>query len=198
MSVPSPNSTDMKPELLRTHEVLIAMAATVLMILPFITIFSDALDSMMMQIEAYVFLQNIVAPIEGRMIAVILQYVFGIPSVMSGSTLSLIGQPSLKVYISWICLGWQSAALLAITFVAGLRGPYTTKSKILVLLAGIEGTFLINLLRITSVVLVDLYVGYLPATLYHDYGGTIIVINWLVVFWYLAFTYILKRKSPEN
>lgn len=113
---------------------------------------------------------------------------------MSGSSLVVIGHPSLKVYISWICVGWQSAALLAVTLIAGLRGPYTFRSKTLCLAAAVEGTFVIGLLRMASVILVDLYMGHLPAVIYHDYGGTIIIITWLVLFWYFAFAYILKRK----
>lgn len=194
MSITGRGPSDTKPELLETHQLLIAVAAMVLMLLPFLTTVTDMVDSFVMQFQWYALLQNLVAPIESRLIAALLQYGFGINTAVSGSTLIVMGQPSLKVYISWICIGWQSAALLAITLFAGLRGPYTLQSKTLCLLAAVEGTFIVNLLRITSVVLVDLYVGQLSAQIYHDYGGTAIVITWLVLFWYFAFAYILKRK----
>lgn len=187
-------SDKVKPELLRTHELLLAIAATALLLLPLVITVSDAVNSFISQFQGSTLLQNLVAPMEARMIAVVLQHLFGIPTVISGSTLIMMGQPSLKVYVSWICVGWQSAVLYAATVLVGLRGPYTTKSKLLVLFAGIEGTFLINLLRETSVILVNMYVGELAAILYHDYGGTIILITWLVLFWYLVYAFVLRHK----
>jgi exosortase/archaeosortase family protein len=195
MSVTRRGPTDSKPELLETHQLLIAVAAVVLMVLPFLTAMSDAVDAFVTQFQWYVFLQDLIAPTEGKLIAAFLQYVLGITTFVSGSSLIVIGSPSLKVYISWICVGWQSAALLAATLIAGLRGPYTLRSKGLCLVAAIEGTFVIGLLRMVSVILVDLYVGHLPAVIYHDYGGTVIMITWLVLFWYFAFAFILKRKE---
>ena len=187
-------SDKVKPELLKTHELLLAIAATALLLLPLVVTVSDAVNSFISQFQGSTLLQNLVAPMEARMIAVVLQHLFGIPTVISGSTLIMMGQPSLKVYVSWICVGWQSAVLYAATVLVGLRGPYTTKSKLLVLFAGIEGTFLINLLRETSVILVNMYVGELAAILYHDYGGTIILITWLVLFWYLVYAFVLRHK----
>jgi exosortase/archaeosortase family protein len=187
-------SDKVKPELLKTHELLLAVAAAALMVLPLVITVSDTVNSFIAQFQGSTLLQNLVAPMEARMIAVVLQRLFGIPTVISGSTLIMMGQTSLKVYVSWICVGWQSAVLYAATMFVGLRGPYTTKSKLLVLFAGIEGTFLINLLRETSVILVNMYVGELAAILYHDYGGTIILITWLVLFWHLAYAFVLRHK----
>ncbi len=192
MSNTSP--ADAKPELLETHQFLLAISATVLMLLPFFMTISNALDSFIAQFQAYVLIQNLVAPIEARMLAAVLQYAFGIRTVISGPSIIILAQPTLKVYVSWLCVGWQSTALLAVTMLFGLRGPYTNRSRFLTLLAGFEGTYLVNLLRETSVILVNLHFGELPAILYHDYGGTVITITWLVVFWYFAFAFILKRK----
>jgi exosortase/archaeosortase family protein len=184
----------MKPDLLRTHELLLAVAATVFMLLPLMVTISDTLDSFVAQFPVYALLQAVVAPIEARMLAVVLHYLFQIPTAISGSTLIMMGQPSLKVYVSWICVGWQSLALYAVSAVVGLYGPYTIRSKLVVLFAGLEGTFLINLLRETSVILVNMYVGELAAILYHNYGGAIITITWLVLFWYLVYGHVLKHK----
>ncbi len=181
-----------KPGLMETHQVLIALTALVLMLLPFVTTFNDFLTSLVLSSQAYVMIQNFVVPIEGRMVAVILQYLFGIPTATSGSSIIIPG--SFRVYISWNCIGWQSLILFTITLVTGLGGRYTLKSKFLCVLTGIEGTILLNLLRIASVILVAIYAGYLPAVLFHDYGGTILVVLWLVLFWQLAFNYILKHN----
>lgn len=183
-----------KPGLMETHQALIAIAALVLMMLPFITTFNEFLTTIVLRSQAYVLIQDFVVPIEGKMVGVILQYVFGMNTAISGSSLVILGARSLKVYISWNCVGWQSGILFAITLVTGLRGPYTLKSKILCVTAGIEGTILVNLLRIASVILVAIYAGYLPAILFHDYGGTILVVLWLVLFWHFAFSHILKHQ----
>jgi len=180
------------PGLIETHQVLIALTALVFLLLPFVTTFNDFLTSLVLSSQAYVIIQSFVVPIEGRMVAVILQYLFGIPAAISGSSIIIPG--SFRVYISWNCIGWQSVILFAITLVTGLRGPYTLKSKILCVTAGIEGTVLLNLLRIASVILVAIYAGYLPAVLFHDYGGTILVVLWLVLFWHFAFSHILKHQ----
>lgn len=194
MSVPGGGPTDRKPELLETHQLLIAVAAMVLMLLPFLIAVSELVDSYVMQFSWVIALLDLTAPMEGRLIAVILQYVFGLTAFVSGPSLIVVGNPSLKVFISWVCVGWQSAALLLVTLIAGLRGPYTIRSKILCLAAVVEGTFTVDLFRMASVVLVDLYVGNLPAVIYHDYGGTVIIITWLVLFWYFAFAFVLKHK----
>jgi exosortase/archaeosortase family protein len=194
MSVTGRGPSDSKPELLETHQLLIAVAAMVLMLLPFLTAVSELIDSYVMQFQWTVALFDLTAPMEGKLIAVILQYMFGMTAFVSGASLVVVGNPSLKVYISWVCVGWQSGALLLVTLIAGLRGPYTIRSKILCLAAAIEGTFTVDLFRMVSVVLVDLYAGNLPAVIYHDYGGTVITITWLVLFWYFAFAFVLKRK----
>lgn len=186
-------SSVQKPGLMETHQVLIALTALVLMLLPFITAFNDFLTSLVLSSQAYVIIQNFVVPIEGRMVAVILQYLFGMPTAISGSLIIIPGY--LRVYMSWNCIGWQSLILFAITLLTGLGGQYTFKSKILCVVAGIEGTILLNLLRIASVILVAIYAGYLPAVLFHDYGGTLLVVLWLVWFWQLAFNRILKPQS---
>ena len=187
-------SERLKPDLLRTHELLLAIAAIVFMLLPLMITISDSLDSFIAQFQAYALIQTLIAPTEARMLAVVLQYLFGLHTAISGSTLIMTGQPSLKVYVSWICVGWQSISLFAVSALVGLHGPYTARSKLLVLLAGLEGTFLINLFRETSVILVNMYIGELAAILYHNYGGAIITITWLVLFWYLAYAAVLKHK----
>ena len=184
----------LKPGLIRTHEIVLAVAASILMILPLMITISNAVNSFMVQFQLYALIQNVAAPIEARMLAVVLQHVFGIPTAVSGSTLVMRGQTSFRVYISWICVGWQGAALFVVTALVGLRGPYTLKSKLLVLFGGLEGTYLINLLRETTVILVNMYIGDLAATVYHNYGGVLLLMTWLILFWYAAYTSVLKAK----
>jgi exosortase/archaeosortase family protein len=126
------------------------------------------------------------------MIAVILGF-FGIEASVSETSLYLLkGAITLPIYISWNCVGWQSFILFAITLITGLQGSYTRRSKVETVILGFLGTFLVNLLRISIVCLVAYYVGQLPAVIFHDYGGTILILLWLFLFWYFAHGYVLE------
>jgi hypothetical protein len=37
--------------------------------------------------------------------------------------------------------------------------------------------------------------GYLPAVLFHDYGGTLLTVAWLFGFWTIAYRWILVPTS---
>jgi exosortase/archaeosortase family protein len=54
--------------------------------------------------------------------------------------------------------------------------------------------FAINVLRITTVVMMGYYVGYPAALIFHDYGGTLITLAWLLGFW----TIVLGRYSRSE
>jgi exosortase/archaeosortase family protein len=95
-------------------------------------------------------------------------------------------------------MGWQSFILLAFTMMTGLQGPYMLRSKLITLLLGLEGTFIINLIRILIPILLAHYVGYLPAILFHDYFGTVITLIWLGGFWYLSSGSLLIRSRARS
>lgn len=132
------------------------------------------------------------------MIAVILR-LFGIQASVSQTSLYLVkGSSTLPIYISWNCVGWQSFILFAITLLTGLQGPYTRRTKVETTLLGLLGTFWVNLLRIAAVCVVAFFWGQLPAVIFHDYGGTIIILLWLVFFWYFATTLVLEGEWVEE
>jgi len=76
-------------------------------------------------------------------------------------------------------VGWQSLILLGLSLIVGLRGPMTVTDRIQVIAVGVLGTVLINIARITVVCLLAALAGYLPAVLFHDYGGTLLLVAWL-------------------
>jgi len=39
--------------------------------------------------------------------------------------------------------------------------------------------------------------GYLPAAIIHDYGGTILILIWLCLFWHFSTSHVLKRAQEE-
>jgi len=172
------------------------IAALVLITLPFVTTFNELLTKGIMSIQIYRVIQNWVVPGEVKIVAVILR-AFGIFSKVSQSSIYLKkGSEELAVFISWNCIGWQSVILFAITLITGLQGPYTLKSKAETVTLGLLGTFLGNIFRVTLVTLFAYFFGQLPAIIFHDYGSTLMIILWLLVFWYGSYTFILEREKP--
>ena len=50
-----------------------------------------------------------------------------------------------------------------------------------------QGIILVCLLAATA--------GYLPAVLFHDYGGTLLLVGWLFSFWFIAFRWLLPNDA---
>lgn len=178
---------------------LLIMGAILLMILPFVTTFNEFLTRIVENAGLDAILTDWVVPIEARMIAVILGMV-GIPSQVSTTSIYLDkGGFFLPVYISWNCVGWQSFILYAATLVTGIQGPYTKISKAEAMVVGFLGTFLLNLLRIASVAAVAFFFGQVPAVIYHDYGGTVIILLWLFAYWWFSHGWLLEPldELPE-
>ena len=171
---------------------LLIMAAILLMILPFVTTFNEFLTRIVESAGLDRFLTDWVVPGEVRVIAVLLSLI-GIPSQVTPSTILLDkGGFLLPVFISWNCVGWQSFILYAATLITGMQGPFTRISKAETMVVGLLGTFLVNLLRITSVAAVAFYFGQLTAVIYHDYGTTIIILIWLAAFWWFSHGWLLE------
>jgi len=176
-----------------TYGGLLVLSAAIFLVLPFVTTFNEFLMKIGENIGLYMSIQSMVVPVVARMVGAVMRFVFGIETSVSSSSLYLQGGGRImQIYISWNCIGWQSLILLIFTIITGLRGPYASRSKILCLLLGLEGTFLVNLARIILIVIVAFLWGYLPAIIIHDYGGTIIILAWLVVFWHYSYGYILQ------
>ncbi len=171
---------------------VLIMGAILIMILPFVTTFNEFLTRIVETTGLDVILTDWVVPIEARMLSVILGFI-GIPSQVSTSTIYLDkGGFFLPVYISWNCVGWQSFILFAVTLATGIQGPFSKASKIEAVIIGFLGTFLVNLLRIASVAVVAFYFGQMPAVVYHDYGGTILILIWLFAYWWFSHGWLLE------
>ena len=176
---------------------IIIVASITFVILPFITTFNEFLTKLVESFQLVALIQGSVAPFIVRIVAVLLR-ALGVSVSISGSNLFLTGAwMPLRVYINWNCIGWQSFVLLAFTFLTGLQGPYTMRSKLMTVLIGLEGTFLINILRILIPTLLAGNSGYLQAILFHDYLGTLFTLLWMGVFWNYAFENLLLRRSME-
>jgi exosortase/archaeosortase family protein len=176
---------------------LVAMACALLMLLPFVTTFDDLLTTWALQLGANNPLQGIV-PIEARMVVGLLGAV-GIRAAASGSHIVIWDAAGSMhtLFISWNCIGWQSLILLGISFLSGLRGQQSLEARVQVVLIGIAGTMLLNLVRVAAVAVIAATIGQTPAMLFHDYGGTILVIGWLFGFWIFAQKWILVAPPAD-
>lgn len=177
---------------------LIALACALLMVLPLVTTFNDLLTAWAMQLGANTPLQAIV-PTEARMVVSLLG-LMGIRAAASGSHLVVWdgGGSMHTLFISWNCIGWQSLLLLGVSFFSGLRGPQPLTSRIQVIVIGVAGTMLLNLMRVAAVAGLEASWGHLPALIFHDYGGTILVIGWLFAFWIVAQRWILVASASDD
>ena len=175
-----------------TYKLILLLAAVIFMFLPLTTTFNEFMTSIVMSIQVYAYFQDIVMPAELRMVGAILQ-LFGIDVAVSPPYMQLnwAGRSAI-IYMTWNCVGWQSFILFLFTLLTGLQGPYTRKSKIYCVVLGLQGTVLFNLFRIVSVCFIGLFWGYLPAVVFHDYMGTLLILVWLVLFWQLSFNYVLE------
>ena len=179
-----------------TYQLLLLAAAVIFLVLPFVTTFNEFLTSLVMRLGLDSILQWVV-PLETRMVAVLLRPL-GIQVGASDTSVYLATSGrSTIIYIAWNCVGWQSFILFALTLITGISGSYTLRSKIETVTLGFLGTFLVNLFRIASVCVIALYFGQFPAIILHDYGGTIIILLWLLGFWYITCNYVLDPTPVE-
>jgi exosortase/archaeosortase family protein len=177
---------------------LLALACGLLMLLPLVTTFDDLLTTWAMQLGANSPLQEIV-PIETRMVVGLLGLV-GVRAAASGSYLVVWdGAGAMHaLFISWNCIGWQSLVLLGVSLVTGLRGRHPLEARVQVIVIGVAGTMLLNLLRVAAVATIAATIGVTPAILFHDYGGTVLVISYLFLFWMFAHSWILGSAPSDE
>ncbi len=177
---------------------LLALMCALLMLLPLVTTFDDLLTSWALQLGANNPLQAIV-PVEARMVVGLLGLA-GIHAAASESHLVVWDSAGAMhtLFISWNCIGWQSLILLGLSFMSGLRGRQSLEARIQVVLIGIAGTMLLNLLRVAAVAGIAATIGQTPAILFHDYGGTILVVAWLFAFWIFVQRFIFVTPHAEE
>jgi len=177
---------------------LLAMSCALLMLLPLVTTFDDLLTSWALALGANNPLQSVV-PVEARMVVSLLGLV-GVRAAASGSHIVVWDAAGSMhtLFISWNCIGWQSLLLLGVSFFSGLRGRQPLTSRLQVIVIGVAGTMLLNLMRVAAVAALEAAWGHLPALIFHDYGGTILVIGWLFAFWIVVQRWILVAPASDD
>ena len=177
---------------------LLAVMCALLMLLPLVTTFDYLLTAWAMKLGANNPLQAIV-PVEARMVVGLLGLA-GVHAAASESHLVVwdSGGAMHTLFISWNCIGWQSLILLGVSFISGLRGRHPLEARAQVIVIGVAGTMLLNLLRVAAVAGIAATVGVTPAVLFHDYGGTILTIAFLFAFWLFVQRWILGSAPSEE
>jgi|WetSurSiteA1Bulk_404760.scaffolds.fasta_scaffold00510_2 exosortase/archaeosortase family protein len=182
----------------RTFKIIFALFAIFLAILPFIVAFNESLTHLVEKFQLYLWVQRKIVPVEVSMVSLLVQNL-GVALTASYQHGFVVNGAFLEM--TWNCLGWQSLLLLMITLAVGLSGAkYTTSSIIETIGIGLLGTFMVNLIRLTLIVLIFVYFRPIYFYVYHNYLAAIFTLAWLIFFWWFSYRYVLigKKKLEKN
>ena len=172
---------------------LIIAAALIMLTLPLVLSFNDLLASLA-SATGFDKLVSTMVPYETSAVGDLLKG-FGLHAGSNAASVWLgAGFIPVTAVVDWNCAGWQGMILFGVTAVVGLQEVRSNKGRLLVVLAGAGGVFLVNIVRILVVVLLGYYVSYPAALIFHNYGGAVMTLLWLVAFWSL----ILRRQRRDG
>ena len=164
------------------------------MVLPVFTTVSEFLTRIVENTFLYYPIERFVVPYEIILTRTIISF-FGIETIGGQRIFQIIkdGIPQ-GIDVSWNCVGWQSFVILVLSLKSGLSHEFGRWDRLQIVALGLIGTFMLNLLRISLVVLVFYFWGKLPATIIHNYGSVILTILWLFLFWWFIYSYVSDAK----
>lgn len=178
------------------------ITAILLAVLPTLVLFSSMLTALFSHMGWYVWLQQVVVPVEARFVAVLIKPLGIKAQIAQGQDYALLLQKStsdfLPVRLEWNCLGWQSLVMLGITLITGLWGRYKLLGKLEVVVFGILGTFIVNLLRMAFIVSLAFYWNGLAAVIVHDYFAALVSLIWMLFYWWFSYSFILEEKIRKD
>ena len=122
----------------------------------------------------------------------------GIAATVSGHLVGIMLSDGTRVTldISTDCTGLQGILAFGLLSTMALIGLKPRLSKTVILFAvGFLGAFLINIVRLLVVFLTFEYFGTDLGTQMHVYFGYLIFIAWVLVFWALAFQYLVPPRG---
>src|SRR3990170_1057404 len=183
----------------QTFKTVLACFVIVMSLLPMFAALNSFFTEGLNRAGWYRPIQKFIVPWQARMVAVAISP-FGIesrvtPSSIDSSFYMIKEGAAIPVYLSWNCLGWQSALLLLVSLLAGLRGKYANLSRIKCILFGLTGTLLINIFRMSIIAIGIYYVNSIAAQVVHDYFAAFLTLAWLIFFWWFSYSYILEKSN---
>lgn len=174
----------------RVEKSIIVAGALLLLTFPLVLTFNDLLANAAKGLGLDRLISGI-APGEAAAVADLLRG-FGLHAASSGGMVWLSGAfIPVVATIDWNCAGWQGFLLFGLTSFVGIDDVKSKRGKVSVLLLGAAGVMAVNVLRIFIVVLLAYFVNYQAALVFHDYGGALMTLGWLLAFW----TVVLKHQS---
>lgn len=175
---------------------LFLLTVLFLMTLPLFVTSQDLITKILSITGLSELLQKYIIPWEVKFVVVILS-LFRITATGDSKLIVLYGATGevFRAQIIWSCIGWQSVVLLLVTLITGLSGRYTLSSKLETIIIGLMGTFWVNIARIAIIYLLGFYLGKLPAVLFHNFVGTLMVIAWLFFFWWFSYSFVLEERQ---
>ena len=172
----------------RVQGTLLVAAALIFLTLPLVITFSDVLASIA-TMTGFDRVVSTIVPLETSAVGDLLRG-FGLPAGNNaGSVWIGAGFIPVSALVDWNCAGWQGFLLFGVTAAVGVGEVRTRIVKTAVVLAGVFGVFAVNVVRIFIVVLLGYFVNYQSALIFHDYGGAVMTLGWLVIFW----SFVLRR-----
>jgi len=122
----------------------------------------------------------------------------GVGATVTGEYVQL-SSPSgpLLLDVEGACTGVQGIIAFGLLSTMSVLDIKTSPIRLVVVFAvGFIGAFLINIVRLFGVFLAFEYVGVGFGTDVHVYLGYSLFIVWVLVFWSIAFRYLVPRRSP--
>ena len=100
---------------------------------------------------------------------------------------------SYSAIVSWSCAGSHSLFLYSFMIMLFLRGTSISRTrKIVYVVAGAAGTFLVNIIRIVAILLAGVNSGASLAATFHEFYGEFFFIAWMFI--YLSLIYLIEKR----
>ena len=125
------------------------------------------------------------------------------PGGQDGLGLTVTGtNTGYSAIVSWSCAGSHSLFLYSFMIMLFLRGTSISRiRKIVYVIVGAIGTFMVNIVRIVSILLAGVNSGASLAATFHEFYGEFYFIGWMFIFLtiiYLLETRIFKKQKNED
>jgi thaumarchaeosortase len=145
----------------------------------------------------FTFLQSFVPVTVYGAISILNILGYGTRTFSSGSDglgLTVAGaNSSYSAIVSWSCGGSHSLFLYSFMIMLFLRGSSITRTrKIIYVVLGALGTFLVNILRIVAILLTGVNSGASLAATFHEFYGEFFFIAWMFI--YLTLIYLIESR----
>ena len=172
---------------------LFILLVLILMVLPFFVTFNEFLTRIVESTSLFRFIEKIVVPYEVMLVRTIISF-FGVET-QPGTVAVIKDGVNQYTYIAWNCIGWQSLVILFVSLKGGLVSGFTRASRLEALTFALVGTFLMNLARISAILIILYYFGKGPSAFFHNYISILITGAWLFFFWWVSYSFVLEEQK---